>query len=310
MIKFLFYLFASVLLSFSAYATNLPYNHPCYKSFNKGRVAMPAKKSYSKIKLEETTNSVKEDIKSNPEHPNNLRHYFDHTVLKADASHKDIITLVEEAIKYKLKAVCVNSCRIHDVSVYLKEVSKNNSHELLIAAVMGFPLGSNTASAKVSEAKETVSAGAQELDMVINVGYIKDGKWSLVESEIKAIVQAVKVPVKVIIETDLLTKEEIEKASMISAQAGAHFVKTSTGFVPNGKGALLENIELMKKGIRSANLPEDKLVEIKASGGVKTLEQAIGFIKTGVTRLGSSSSIPIMEEAMKKYNVDISELGK
>ena len=303
MIKSLFYLLVPVLLSFSAYATNLPYNHPCYKTFNEGRTAMPAKKINPETKAEQKAVLP-------IDHPNNLRHYFDHTVLKADAKHKDIINLVEEAIKYKLKAVCVNSCRIHDVSVYLKELNKNNSHELLIAAVIGFPLGANTASAKVSEAKETVSAGAQELDMVINVGYIKDGKWSLVESEIKAIVQAVKVPVKVIIETDLLTKEEIEKASMISVQAGAHFVKTSTGFVPNGKGALLENIELMKKGIKSANLPEDKLVEIKASGGVKTLEQAISFIKTGVTRLGSSSSIPIMEEAMKKYNVDISELGK
>ncbi|MDE0092708.1 MAG: deoxyribose-phosphate aldolase [Oligoflexia bacterium] len=257
------------------------------------------------------------NIESLPlDHPENLRNYFDHTLLKPGASYKDIINLVEEAITYKLKAICVNSCRVHDVAVYLKtrENKDPSSHKPLIVATIGFPLGAVPKIVKVQEAKRAVSSGADELDMVINIGSIKDGQWAELRSEIESVVREGGVPVKVIIETDLLTKQEIQEVSRVSATAGARFVKTSTGFVPNGKGALLKNIQLMKKGIKTARLDETQEPELKASGGIKTLEQAVTFIQTaGVTRLGSSSSVAIMKEAMRKHQEDISTalwLGK
>ena len=241
------------------------------------------------------------------DHPEALRHFFDHTLLKPQASYKDIIKLVEEAISYKLKAVCINACRVKEVAVYLDK--KEGTYKPLIATVIGFPLGAVSKDVKVQEAKKAVADGANELDMVINVGYVKDKKWDLVKSEIEHVVQEAKVPVKVIIETDLLTDNEILTASKVSALAGARFVKTSTGFVPNGKGALFKNINIMQQGIKYAQ--QDRIVEIKASGGVKTLIQTVEFLKKeSVARLGSSSSLDIMKIAMKRYKVDISELGK
>lgn len=207
---------------------------------------------------------------------------IDHTLLKPDASSSDVEKLCREAAEYKFKAVCVNPSHIKLCSEILKGT------DVKIAAVIGFPLGAGTTESKVFETKDAVGKGANEIDMVINIGALKEGNLSLVENEIKAVVEASakKTIVKVIIETCLLTDEEKITACKLSKSAGAHFVKTSTGFSTGG--ATVEDVALMKSVVGDA-------LEVKASGGVRDYETAIKMIEAGASRIGTSSGIKIIK---------------
>ena len=208
--------------------------------------------------------------------------YMDHTVLKPEATRGTVARFCEEARRYRFAAVCVNPCFV----AFAREQLRGS--EVKVAAVVGFPLGANTPATKAFEAGDAVAAGADELDMVINIGALKDGDDDLVSRDIAGVVKAAgKAKVKVIIETSALTDEEKERACRLAARAGAAFVKTSTGF---GKGgATPEDVALMK---RVAG-PD---VQVKASTGVKTRADADRLIAAGATRLGTSSGPAIVGE--------------
>lgn len=208
---------------------------------------------------------------------------IDHTILKPEARKSEIEQLCKEAMEYKFAAVCVNPYYVS----YCKEVLEGSN--VKVATVIGFPLGANTKELKAFEALDAVNNGADEIDMVINIGALKDKDYEVVKSDIKLVVDIAKdkAIVKVIIETALLTDEEKVKACEISMESGADFVKTSTGF--STAGATVEDVKLMKSVVG------DKL-EVKASGGVRDLDAANKMIKAGATRLGTSSGIKIVKE--------------
>lgn len=209
-----------------------------------------------------------------------ISQYIDHTNLKADASIEDIKTLVDEAMANEFYSVCVNSSNVKLIKDYNKDVK--------IAAVVGFPLGAMAKEAKVFEAKKAIEDGASEIDMVINIGRLKDKEYDYVESEIREIKEAIGENIlKVIIETCLLTDEEKIKACKLSVAAGADFVKTSTGFSTGG--ATVTDVELM------ADTVGDK-AKVKASGGIHTREEALALIDAGASRIGASKSIDICKE--------------
>lgn len=209
--------------------------------------------------------------------PPDLAPYIDHTLLKADASEQDIIRLCEEALKHGFKAVCVNP-------TFVGLTRKHLAHsKILSAAVVGFPLGTHLARVKALEAELAVGDGAGEIDMVIRIDLVKARDWRAVEADIASVVKASGVAgVKVILETGLLSQDEIVGACKASEAAGAAFVKTATGFL--GRGATIEDIRLMRATCSSS-------VKIKASGGVKTFAQAAELIAAGADRLGTSSGI-------------------
>ncbi len=212
---------------------------------------------------------------------------IDHTMLKPDAKESDIIKLCDEALKYRFGAVCVNG-------VYVAKVNRAVAYaDIKTVAVAGFPLGANETSVKVFEACAAKNAGADEIDIVINIGALKDKLYRIVEEDIYKTVESVKdkALIKVILETCLLTDEEIVTACKICESAGAAFVKTSTGI--NGPGANIRHVELMKKTVG------DKL-KVKAAGGIKTLKQAMEMVEAGADRLGCSSSVQIAHELMQK----------
>lgn len=209
-----------------------------------------------------------------------LNKYIDHTVLKATTTEEDIKKLCAEAKEYKFFSVCVNGAY---VSLAKKELAGS---EVKVAAVVGFPLGAMTKEAKVFEAKECIANGANEIDMVINIGLAKSGQMDKVEEEIRAIKEAIGTNVlKVIFETCYLTDDEKRAVAKASVNAKADFVKTSTGFGTGG--ATVEDVQLMKD-IVGTNC------EIKASGGVRDFETAKRYIDMGVTRLGTSSGVELM----------------
>lgn len=209
-----------------------------------------------------------------------IAEYIDHTFLKPDASFSDIQKLVAEAIEYKFFSVCVNPCYVATCAELLKGTS------VKVCTVIGFPLGATSTAVKAFETKKAIDDGADEIDMVINIGALKSKKFLLVEDDISEVVKAANDKVvKVIIETALLTDEEIVKASQLSEEAGAHFVKTSTGF--NGPGATLEGVKLMGSAITNK-------MRIKASGGIRDYETAMKFIAAGASRLGTSSGVSIV----------------
>ncbi len=211
-----------------------------------------------------------------------LAPYIDHTILKPEATEEDIRRICQEAIKYKFKAVCVNSANVGLAAELLKD------YPSLPIAVVGFPLGAAISSSKAHEAKEAVKAGAQEIDMVINIGALKTRNFRMVLTDIQTVVvAAAPCPVKVIIETASLSQDEKIIACALSKAAGAHFVKTSTGF--GGGGATVEDIALMRRVVG------DEL-GVKASGGIKTREDALKMIEAGASRVGASSSIAIVSE--------------
>jgi deoxyribose-phosphate aldolase len=209
-----------------------------------------------------------------------LKAYIDHTMLKPDAGFEDIIKLCGEAQKYKFAAVCVNPCYIDLCSHLLKGTG------VKVATVIGFPLGATLTEVKVFEAKEAILRRADELDMVINIGAAKAGRWDYIQSEIEQVVTAAeKAVVKVIVETALLTNEEKGKACEAVLAGGAHFIKTSTGFGPGG--ATIEDIKLFKAMV-------GERIGIKASGGIRTREQAEALIAAGATRLGTSNGAALL----------------
>ncbi|MFP7216195.1 deoxyribose-phosphate aldolase [Lactococcus garvieae] len=210
-----------------------------------------------------------------------INQYIDHTILKADATQEKVQAIIDEAKKYEFASVCINPTWVAFAAEQLKdEVSK-------VCTVIGFPLGANTSEVKAFEATDAINKGADEVDMVINIGAAKDGKWDLVESDIAA-VNAVKDGriLKVIIETSLLTDEEKVKACQAAQRAGADFVKTSTGF--STAGAKVEDVKLMRETVG----PD---MGVKASGGIRNLEDAKAMIEAGANRLGCSSGVAIME---------------
>ena len=213
-----------------------------------------------------------------------LNEYIEHTLLRQDASKAEIVQLAKEAKQYNFKGVCVNSCNLEIVKKELEGT------EVKIVSVVGFPLGDCTTASKVFETKEAIELGADEIDMVINTGRLKDGDFEFVKHDIAEVKKACGEKVlKVIIETDLLNKEEIVKACELSIEAKADFVKTSTGFVKNGVGAKAEDVKLMHETVAPHGL------RVKASGGVRDKEAAIKMIEAGAVRLGTSSGIAIVK---------------
>lgn len=210
----------------------------------------------------------------------NIVSKIDHTMLKADASTETIIRYCKEAKENKFASVCVNSCHVPLVAEELE------GSGVTTCCVVGFPLGAMLTSAKAFEASESAKAGAGEVDMVINIGAIKDKNWDFVRNDIKAVVEASKPSiVKVIIETCLLTDEEKVKACQLSEEAGAAFVKTSTGFSTGG--ATIEDVKLMRETVG------DRL-QVKASGGVRTPEDAKALIEAGADRLGAGNGMVLI----------------
>lgn len=211
-----------------------------------------------------------------------INKFIDHTLLKATATEADIIELCKEAREYDFFSVCVNSGY---VPLAKKQLSNS---KVKVCTVVGFPLGAMSTEAKVFEAEQALKDGAEEIDMVINLGELKSKNLTKVEEEIAAIKKAIGDKVlKVIIETCYLTPQEIVIASELAVKAKADFVKTSTGFGPDG--AKMENIELMKRGINGS-------AKIKASGGIKNLDTALSYIEAGVERIGTSSGVSIVKE--------------
>lgn len=206
--------------------------------------------------------------------------YIDHTLLKPEATEEQILKLCAEARKYNFYSVCINSSY---VSVAAKALQGS---AVKVCAVVGFPLGAVTTATKVFEAREAIENGASEIDMVIHIGALKSGNESYVADDITAVVKAAGGSiVKVIIETGLLSDEEKILACRLADQAGAHFVKTSTGFGPGG--ATIADIALMRETV-------GPLLGVKASGGVRTPEAARQMIKAGANRIGTSSGIAII----------------
>lgn len=211
---------------------------------------------------------------------NSLASYLDQTLLKAEATAEQIDKICAEAIEHSFFGVCVNSSWIPRVS------QKLAGHPSVPVAVVGFPLGAMSSEAKAFEAKYSVSRGAKEIDMVLAIGLLKAKNYDAVQADIAQVVEASKpAGVKVILETSLLTQEEKVKACELAKAAGAAFVKTSTGF--GGGGASIEDIQLMRSVV-GPNLG------VKASGGVKTREQAEALIQAGATRIGTSSGVALV----------------
>ena len=213
-----------------------------------------------------------------------LAKYIDHTLLKPDATEAQIEKLCAEAVEYGFASVCVNSCYA-SLATRLLEGS-----DVAVCCVIGFPLGACTTAAKAFEAADAAKNGAKEIDMVINVGAAKDGRWDAVEADIAAVVAAIegRTLLKVIIETCLLTDEEKVEACKAAVRAGADFVKTSTGF--SKAGATAADVALMRETVG----PE---IGVKAAGGIRTYRDAVAMIEAGASRIGASAGIAILAEA-------------
>lgn len=211
----------------------------------------------------------------------NINQYIDHTLLKSTASEKDIAQLCNEAIAFQFYAVCVNPCWIS----FCKKILNDNS--VKIATVVGFPLGANDTPSKIFETEQCIKKGADEIDMVINLGYLKSEKYQYIEKEVELIKLSIGNKIlKIIIETCYLSDDEIALASKICSNNGADFIKTSTGF--GTRGASLNDIKIIKKNI-------DSNIKIKASGGIKTRIDALQYIDLGVNRIGTSSGIDLIK---------------
>lgn len=211
----------------------------------------------------------------------NIVKYIDSTCVKPEATYEDIKTLCENAIKYKFHSVCITPYRVKKTSELLK-----GSEEIAIICVIGFPNGTQTTNEKIDEAKTAVAEGASEIDMVVNIGAIKDGNWDFVEGEISQITQAISpVKLKVILEIGYLTKKELIKACQITKEAGAAYVKTSTGLGP--RVPTVEDIKLMRETVGDD-------FGVKASGGIHDFESAKAMIEAGANRLGTSHALEIV----------------
>lgn len=208
--------------------------------------------------------------------------YIDHTILNATATYDDILKLCNEANKYHFMSVCINPCNVSLAHKLLE------GSDVLVCTVIGFPLGANTSDVKAYETTRAIADGADEVDMVINIGMAKAHNWDYVYEDIKAVVDAAKgVLVKVIIETCYLTDDEIVEACKAALKAKADYVKTSTGF--GTAGATVEAVKLMKDTVKDNCL-------VKASGGIRDLQTFNKMIEAGASRIGCSAGVKIMEE--------------
>lgn len=215
-----------------------------------------------------------------------LNKYIDHTLLKSTATERDIIDLCNEAKQYKFYSVCINSSYIP----LAKQLLKTSS--VKICSVVGFPLGATASSTKVFEAKQAIEAGAHEIDMVLNIGFLKSKNYVEVFKDISDVKLAIgKTPLKVIIEISELSKNDIVKACEICMDAKVDFVKTSTGF--SKSGATLTAVKIMKKTVKNR-------AKIKASGGIGDFETAKKYIEIGVDRIGTSKGVTIVTEQMSE----------
>lgn len=211
-----------------------------------------------------------------------IANMIDHTLLKADATKDQVEVICQEAKKHGFFSVCVNPTWIKTAAEYLKD------SDVKVCTVIGFPLGATTSETKSFETKDAIQKGAHEVDLVINIGKLKDGDDETVEQDIRSVVEAAegKALVKVIIETSLLTEEEKVRACKLAVKAGADYVKTSTGFSTGG--ATVEDIKLMRETVGPA-------IGVKASGGVRNREVVENVIEAGATRIGASSSVAIVQ---------------
>ncbi len=213
-----------------------------------------------------------------------INKYIEHTLLKQDAQKNELLKLFTEAKEHAFFGVCVNPCFVKMAKENLKDSDVN------IVTVIGFPLGANCSEVKAFETQKAINDGADEIDMVLNVSKIKDKDYEYVKSDIEAVRNACPNNLlKVILETDLLTKEEIKKACEICIEAKADLVKTSTGFVKNGVGAKVEDVKIMYDTVSPYGL------KVKASGGIRDAEKAKALIEVGASRLGTSSGVAIVE---------------
>lgn len=217
----------------------------------------------------------------------NLNQYFDHTILKPEATEADVTKLCKEAKEYGFYAVCVNSCYVPLAKKLLE------GSDVKIAAVVGFPLGACCTDAKAYETEWACREGAAEIDMVLHVGAMKEKRYDYILEDISAVVAAAMEfggIVKVILETCLLTDEEVVKACELSREAGAAFVKTSTGFSKDG--ATAHHVALMKKTVGDD-------LQVKASGGIRDLAKTMEMIEAGADRIGASASVEIFKESQE-----------
>lgn len=213
-----------------------------------------------------------------------LNKYIEHTLLKQDATCAELVKLFDEAVEHSFFGVCVNPVNVKFAKEYLK------GKDVKIVTVVGFPLGASRSAVKAFEASMAIEDGADEIDMVINVAFLKDRDLEDVQSDIEA-VKAVcgDKPLKVILETDLLTQEEIEIACKICVAARADFVKTSTGFVKNGVGAKVDDVLLMSQIVSPFGLG------VKASAGIRDKQTAVDMVNAGASRLGTSAGVEIVK---------------
>ncbi len=213
---------------------------------------------------------------------------IDHTLLKPEATPADIKRLCQEGLKYEFASICVNPFYVKLVAEELK------GSKVKICSVSGFPLGANNPEIKAEEAESGVKEGAQEIDMVINIGALKSGDYKLIENEIELILKAMGEGriLKVILETCLLTSEEKIKGAQIVKESGAHFVKTSTGFGPTG--ATAGDVSILRKTV-------GENFGVKASGGIRDYKKTLELIRAGANRIGTSSGVKIVEEYLKTF---------
>ncbi|MCD2136847.1 deoxyribose-phosphate aldolase [Salinicoccus halitifaciens] len=216
-----------------------------------------------------------------------LSKYIDHTLLKPAVTQDEIFELCQEAMKHEFFSVCINPAWVQTASDILED------SDVKVCTVIGFPLGASTSEVKAFETMNAIQNGADEVDMVINIGALKSGNHDLVYNDIKAVCDAAGTDalVKVIIESGLLDGDEIVSASNLAKKAGADFVKTSTGF--NGEGAKVEDVALMRMTVGEE-------MGVKASGGVRSAEDALKMIEGGATRIGASSGIEIVSGGLSE----------
>lgn len=214
----------------------------------------------------------------------NLNRYIEHTILKAKATFSDIDKIIDEALENNFLGICIAPCYIK----YAKGKLQNKNIKLV--TVISFPLGASEGDVKAFEAKNAIDNGADEVDMVINIGFARSNRWDLVEEDIKKVREATSNNVlKVILETDYLNDDEIKKACEICVKQKVDYVKTSTGFAKNGVGATVEKIKMLSSLVKPYGL------KVKASGGIKTKEDALSLIEAGADTLGTSSGCDIVK---------------
>lgn len=212
----------------------------------------------------------------------NYNKMIDHTVLKADTPLETVKRICDEAMEYGFASVCINPCHVAYCADYLKDSDVN------VCTVIGFPLGANTSAVKAFETKDAIANGADEIDMVMNIGALKDKNYDLVRDDAKAVVEAANgTLVKVILETCLLTEDEIKKACELCVEAKADYVKTSTGF--STRGATIEDVRIMKEAVHGK-------AKVKAAGGVRTPEDMVKIVAAGADRIGTSAGCSLVKK--------------